>query len=179
MTAPLLGKSEIENALRQLGERLQRRGVTGDLYIVGGAAMALAYDATRVTQDIDAVFAPHGIVHEESLNVARDLGLPRWWLNEQASAYVSATPDEEKRTVFNHPGLRVAVISPEHLLAMKAIAARRFADLDDIAKLAHMLELSTVEAVSKLCLRVFPGEPLSDRARAVVADALARTTPDQ
>jgi hypothetical protein len=47
--------------------------------------MALAYDATRVTRDIDATFVPHGIVIEEARRVADDLGLPYWWLNEQAS----------------------------------------------------------------------------------------------
>jgi hypothetical protein len=39
--------------------------------------MALAYDAQRVTRDVDAVFVPHGIVHEEAVRVADDLGLPR------------------------------------------------------------------------------------------------------
>jgi len=28
------------------------RGVVADIFIVGGAAMALAYDATRVTRDV-------------------------------------------------------------------------------------------------------------------------------
>lgn len=49
--------------------------------------MALAYDATRVTRDVDARFVPHGIVLEEARRVADDLGLPPWWLNEQATAY--------------------------------------------------------------------------------------------
>ncbi len=40
--------------------------------------MALAYDAQRVTRYVDAVFVPHGIVHEEAMRVADDLGLPRW-----------------------------------------------------------------------------------------------------
>ena len=31
-------------------------------------------------------FKPHGIVHEEALAVAAELGLPQWWLNEQASS---------------------------------------------------------------------------------------------
>jgi len=35
----------------RLGERLQRRGVVGDVYVIGGAAMALAYDARRATRD--------------------------------------------------------------------------------------------------------------------------------
>ena len=36
--------------------RLARRGVVADVFIVGGAAMALAYDVTRVTRDVDALF---------------------------------------------------------------------------------------------------------------------------
>jgi hypothetical protein len=57
--------------------------------VVGGAAMALAYDATRVTRDIDATFVPHGVVIDEARHVADDLGLPYWWLNEQASVATS------------------------------------------------------------------------------------------
>jgi hypothetical protein len=62
-------------------ERLARRGIVADVFVVGGAAMALAYDANRVTRDVDARFVPHGIVHEEAVRVAEELGLPRWWLN--------------------------------------------------------------------------------------------------
>ena len=79
----LFGRAELERAFTALGERLVRRGVVADIFIVGGAAMALAYDAARVTRDVDAMFMPHGIVHEEAMQVADDLGLPRWWLNEQ------------------------------------------------------------------------------------------------
>jgi hypothetical protein len=48
------------------------------VFVVGGAAMALAYDAARVTRDVDARFIPHGIVIEEARRVADDLGLPYW-----------------------------------------------------------------------------------------------------
>jgi hypothetical protein len=50
----LFGRAEMERAFTALGERLARRGVVADVFVVGGAAMALAYDATRVTRDIDA-----------------------------------------------------------------------------------------------------------------------------
>jgi len=73
----LFGRAEIERAFTALGERLARRGVVADVFVVGGAAMALAYDAARVTRDVDAVFKPHGIVLEEARKVADDLGLPR------------------------------------------------------------------------------------------------------
>ena len=51
----LLGRAEIERAFTALGERPVRRGVVADVFVVGGAAMALAYDAARVTRDVDAV----------------------------------------------------------------------------------------------------------------------------
>jgi Nucleotidyltransferase of unknown function (DUF6036) len=56
----LFGRAEMERAFTALGERLQRRGVVADVFVVGGAAMALAYDAKRVTRDIDATFVPMG-----------------------------------------------------------------------------------------------------------------------
>ncbi len=118
--SPLLDRPAIEEAFRRLGDRLAKRGVVADVYVFGGAAMALAYDSRRATRDVDAIFKPHGIVLEEALAVAAELGLPHWWLNEQASSYVAPGGDSTASRVFDHPGLRVFAASPEHLLAMKA-----------------------------------------------------------
>jgi hypothetical protein len=84
----LFGRAEIERAFTALGELLARRGVVADVFVVGGAA--LAYNAARVTRDVDAVFILHGIVLEEARKVAEDLGLPRWGLTS--------------RRVFTSPG---------------------------------------------------------------------------
>jgi hypothetical protein len=46
----VLDRAQIEQAFTALGDRLVRRGVVADVFIIGGAAMALAYDATRVTR---------------------------------------------------------------------------------------------------------------------------------
>jgi hypothetical protein len=40
-SGPLLDRRAIENAFRQLGDGLVRRGVIADIYVFGGAAMAL------------------------------------------------------------------------------------------------------------------------------------------
>ena len=88
MTDPggvLLDREQLERAFTALGDRLVRRGVVADVFIVGGAAMALAYDATRVTRDVDSLFVPHGIV-----------------------ADISGKDAPGKRRVFDHPGLRVS-----------------------------------------------------------------------
>ena len=58
----LLDRHGIEDAFRRLGDRLARRGVVADVYVFGGAAMSLVYDSRRATRDIDAVFAPDGVV---------------------------------------------------------------------------------------------------------------------
>ena len=61
---------------------------------------------------------------------------------------------------------------PDAALAMKALAARAYADLDDIALLAERLRITDVQQVESLCERIYPDEPLSERARLVVADVL-------
>jgi predicted nucleotidyltransferase len=167
---PLLDRTAIEDAFRRLGDRLARRGVVADLYVFGGAAMALAYDSRRSTRDIDAVFKPHGVVLDEARAVADELGLPQWWLNEQASAYVAPGGDANAPRVFDHPGLRVSAASPEHLLAMKVLAARR-RDADDIRFLVKHLNLTTADEVLALCAEVFPDEEVPARARLVLEDA--------
>jgi len=53
------------------------------------------------------------------LTVADELGLPYWWLNEQASVYISGKDDPGKRRVFDHLGLRVMAASPDHIFAMR------------------------------------------------------------
>jgi predicted nucleotidyltransferase len=131
--------------------------------------MALAYDSRRATRDVDALFEPHGIVHDEALAVATELGLPRWWLNEQASSYVAPGGDPAASRVFDHPGLRVFAASPEHLLAMKAFAARP-RDAEDIRQLIQVLGLHTVEEVLASVHEIFPEEQPPERLRLLLED---------
>lgn len=163
MSGPLLDRVTITEALRRLGERLAYRGVVADLYVFGGAAMALAYDLRRSTRDIDALFHPHGAVASEAKAVALEMGLPTWWLNEQASSYVAPGDDTEAPLVFDHPGLRVHAASPRHLLAMKILAGRG-RDVPDIRLLVDHLGLRSADDVRALCGAVFPDEPLPGRS---------------
>ena len=166
---PLLDRAAIQDAFRRLGDRLVARGVAADIYVIDGAAMALAYDGRRATRDIDAVFKPHGVVLEEARAVANELGLPPWWLNEQASAYVARGGDPAAPQVYDHPGLRVSAASPEHLLAMKVLAGRR-RDAEDISYLVKYLDLAGSEDVLAVYQRVFPDEPVLDRSKLILED---------
>ena len=172
MTEPggvLLDREQLERAFKAPGERLVRRGVIADIFVVGGAAMALAYDATRVTRDVDSLFVPHGVVFEEARNVAHDLGLPPWWLNEQASVYISGKDDPGKRRVFDHPGLRVTAASPRHIFAMKALAART-RDIDDLRLLANVIGVDSAETAIQICAEFFPDEDVPLRAAAILQE---------
>ncbi|HET8662068.1 MAG TPA: DUF6036 family nucleotidyltransferase [Micromonosporaceae bacterium] len=166
---PLLDRDTIDRVFHRLGERLASRGVVADLYVFGGAAMAVAYDARRATRDIDALFVPHGVVLAEARAVAEEFGLPAWWLNDQASTYVARDRDLEARTVFEHRGLRVQAASPKHLLAMKVLAARR-RDAEDIKILVGQLGLASPDEVLTLCADIFPEEPVPGRARLLLED---------
>jgi predicted nucleotidyltransferase len=165
----LLGRAELERAFSVLGERLVRRGVVADVFVVGGAAMALAYDATRVTRDVDSLFVPHGIVLEEARHVAKDLGLPPWWLNEQASVYISGKEDPKKRRVFDHPGLRVTAASPRHVFAMKALAART-RDIDDLRLLADIIPVNSAAEALQICAEFFPDDEVPPRSSAILQE---------
>jgi hypothetical protein len=117
----------------------------------------------------DAVFKPHGVVLEEAHAVADELGLPRWWLNEQASVYIAPGGDSAASRVFDHPGLRVSAASPEHLLAMKVLAGRR-RDADDVKVLVTHLQLTSVAQVLGVLAEVFPEEEVPPRARLILED---------
>ena len=51
-------------------ESLEARGARAGLFLVGGAALAVAYDATRATRDLDAVFIPTDVVRQAAAAVA-------------------------------------------------------------------------------------------------------------
>jgi len=107
-----LSHQEIDALLRELGAELERDGIRGDLFVVGGAAMALAYNLRRITADVDAIFEPKEAVYRAARRVAEvHPELPDDWLNA--------------------PGIRVSIASPGYLLALKVLAARQDRDSDD------------------------------------------------
>ncbi len=158
--------------LAELAERLERRGVTASVYVVGGAAISLSFDARRATRDIDAIILDnHGVLTEEVRAIARSHGLASTWLNEQATAYLSRQPDSAAPLVFDAPGLKVAAASPAPLLAMK-IAAARPSDAADIRLLAGILGIETAADAIEVFEEVFGDQPLGDRQRLVLEDIL-------
>lgn len=116
MTEPLLTRRRMFDALERLGDHLASDSVIADVHIIGGAVMVTEYDARDSTADIDAfAYSPHGAVQRAAARVADEMGLPRSWLNEQASMFVSSDADWRRSGFFDHPHLHLYVIAPEQL----------------------------------------------------------------
>jgi hypothetical protein len=62
--------ARIVELLAALDRELQRRGVGGTIFIVDRAAMALAYNASRATDDIDGVPMPRDLILDAARAVA-------------------------------------------------------------------------------------------------------------
>jgi hypothetical protein len=151
-----LDRTEIERLLGLLDKRLKQRGVSASVYVVGGAAIAVTvYDARR-TVDVDAV-ASDPVVLEQARQLADAEGIPPTWLNENARPWIPPPPPAATAQP-RRPGLTVHWAPPDHLLAMKLVAARP-QDAPDIIELAQQLGLGEdATAYADLLERIYDGE---------------------
>lgn len=163
MVAPHLDRDDIVQLLTHLGERLHNEGISGELYLVDGAAMALAYDGRRFTRDVDAVFEPKMRIYDIAAEIAAERGLPVDWLNDGVKGFV--VDDPHAGPVYEFEGLRVQVASPQLLLALKVRAARLGEDDDDLRRLAAMLDLSTSGEVLDLAVEIVGERHMTPRSR--------------
>ncbi len=148
-------QTKILEALQALSDELTRRGVRGQIFIVGGAAMALAYSTRRVTKDIDAVFEPKSAIYAAAATVADELGLPEDWLNDAAKGYMPG-PDEHPRPVADLHGIEVTTASARYLLAMKLMAMRFGEDDEDIETLLRECDLHSAQEAINLLKHMYP-----------------------
>jgi uncharacterized nucleotidyltransferase DUF6036 len=163
-----MDREEIVALLTALGATLRDRGVDGEMYVVGGAAIALAYDARRSTRDIDAVFEPKLAIYEAAAEVAERFELPAGWLNDAVKGFL-AGDDPEAAPVLDVPGLRCLAASPRMLLALKVLAHRVGEDEGDVMFLAGALGLSTSAEILAVAEDVF-GDRLEPAARFFVEE---------
>ncbi|MBV9097388.1 MAG: hypothetical protein JO079_04955 [Frankiaceae bacterium] len=170
-TGPLLDRDDIRELLVALGARLDARGIEARLFLVGGAAMALAFSRRRVTRDLDAVFEPKQEIYDEAAALARERGLPADWLNDSVKGLL---PDRAKpaegHASFVAPGIRVGVASAEYLFAMKAAAARQETDGEDLRVLASALGLTTASEALELIDRFYGPARLTMKTQLIVED---------
>ncbi|MDQ3518839.1 MAG: hypothetical protein M3466_10575 [Gemmatimonadota bacterium] len=139
----LSGSSEIEDALRRVGELLAYGGHSYAIVILGGAALNLLGIVERPTTDVDILaFASYEggksrLLHEppepmpawfrEAIrSVARDLGLEQDWLNagpaiQWRAGLPPSLPDRVQRRGYD--SLHVGIVARYDLIFFKLFAS--------------------------------------------------------
>lgn len=156
---PGLSAKDLRRLFGLLNDELAASQTRGELYLVGGAVMCLAYAARPSTEDVDAYFQPAREVREAARRVAVRAGVAPDWLNDAVKGYLSEHGDF--RTWLELSRLRVMVAQPEYLLAMKCLALRiggEFHDEDDIRYLLRHLGVDSFSRAKEIITRYYPLE---------------------
>jgi Nucleotidyltransferase of unknown function (DUF6036) len=163
--------AKIVSALRALGDELSRQDVRGQIFLVGGAAMALAYSTRRVTKDIDAAFEPKGAIYAAAEKVAEERGLPTDWLNDAAKAFMPGK-DSHARPLPAIEGIEVTTASPRYLLAMKLMAMRFGEDDEDIEILLEQCDMHSAQEALDLLNEMYPAKDPPAKTRFFLEELL-------
>lgn len=150
-----LDAARLSELLGELARRLERRGVTGSIRIVGGAALALRFPddpEVRVTRDVDAVWEPRAEVDEVIGELARERGLEVDWINASAAPWLRTDEPDPVDGEFE-----IVVATPEQLVAMK-LAAGREQDLADLRILARHLGIREADRLVEMAYAVYGDE---------------------
>jgi hypothetical protein len=171
-----LTKADIARLFALLNTELARSDVEGEVYVVGGAVMCIAFDARGATRDVDAVFMPAKLVREAGARVAAVADVPENWLNDAVKSYLSPRGDFDPFLELSH--LRVFVANPSYLLAMKCLAMRlseEFHDLDDVRYLLRYLNITDAGEALAVVTSYFDEAQIPLRTRLALEELLPRS----
>src|SRR5215475_4699452 len=114
----MLTRERILALFTELDDELCRAGIRGDVFIVGGAAMTIAYDARPATRDVDGIWHPAPEVRSAAARVAaRHDDIDSDWLNDAVKGFLPSAPPTPSTAVYEGSHLTVSVPRPEYLLA--------------------------------------------------------------
>jgi hypothetical protein len=169
----------ILKAFQALSDELGRSGSTGELCLLGGTVMVLAFAARPSTKDVDAIFHPTQVVRAAARVVGEASHFPEHWLNDAAKGFVSARHETTQAGLPQFPHLRLTMPTPEYLLAMKCMAARIGAvegeadDVSDIVFLIRHLKLKTAAEAMEIVTAYYPKDKIPVKAQYLVEGLFA------
>jgi hypothetical protein len=152
-----MDKEQILKLLHELGDELAEEQSYATINVCGGAAIAIAYNNLKSSDDIDVVltdFDDKNKFTECVKRVGEFHNLPDNWLNEDVKIFVNSMK-EICFTDFGKFGtLSIRILSEEQMLAMKLFAARR-KDLPDAVMFAKSLNIKTKGALESILNKYF------------------------
>ncbi len=170
-----LSPADIRQLFVLLNEELRQSHTQGDLFVVGGAVMCLAYAARPSTQDVDAVFRPSNEIREAAARVAARRKMRPDWLNDGVKGFASAQGEFLPFLELDH--LRVSVAQPAYLLAMKCLAMRigaEFHDEEDIRFLLRLLDVRSYDAAVEMIGKYYPRDRFPQKTLYALAEILSK-----
>jgi Nucleotidyltransferase of unknown function (DUF6036) len=171
----LLTQADLSRLFELLNKELGRSGTQGELFLVGGAVMCLAYSARPSTKDVDALFRPPAQVREAAARVAIRARVNPDWLNDAVKRFMSSQGDFTPFLELDH--LRIMVAQPQYLLAMKCSAMRIGAeshDEEDVRFLLRLLEIRTYEKAIALITKYYPLDRFPQKTLYALAELLPK-----
>ena len=165
-------KDELIKYLSLLNDELKSSGVTGEICIVGGAAMILAFGSRESTRDIDALLLSPEQIRVAAAKVARQQEIPANWLNDGAKGFASDLPIEAKE-ILQYSHLRVIAPPAQYILAMKCVAARVGLDehdKEDTRFLIQHLGLRNSEAVLEIVAKYYDAKRIPAKTQYFVRE---------
>ena len=119
-------RARIIELLGKVNEELARDDARAEIYVVGRAAMLLAYDGRTATRDVDcAMREGRTALQAAARRVAKAEDLGEYWLNDAVTwQYLPDSPDRNEERVLEYSHLTVSVASRERMLAMRLDAGR-------------------------------------------------------
>ena len=172
---PALAQGDIRRLFKLLNEELRQSGTRGELYLVGGAVMCLAYNARLSTADVDAIFQPTAQVRKAAARAAAKANLAADWLNDGVKGYLSREGDFAPFLELDH--LRVMVARPEYLLAMKCLSMRigaEFHDEEDVRFLLRLLDIRSYDRVIAVIAKYYPLERFPQKSMYALEELLPK-----
>jgi hypothetical protein len=173
-----LNRAKIEEAFRIIGQYLLDRKTLGEIAIYGGSAILFQFDWRKTSLDVDARVTSernHGIIIDAVHEAAKQLHLPRSWLNESVTIYARrGEGDADRILVGLYPsperfGLRVTAAKPVYILAMKLKALDRVSaddrDFQDAVGLGVECGVTTIGQMHDVYRKFFGSEELPTTAQ--------------
>lgn len=165
--------ADIRRLFDLLNEELATDDVQGELYLVGGAVMCLAFAARESTRDVDALYKPATAVRQAAARVAARANVPTTWLNDAVKAWLGGRGDFDRYLELSH--LNVFVARAEYLLALKCAAMRlgeEFRDLDDVRYLLRYLNLTSSHDALEMVARYVDEDAIPVKTRLALEELL-------
>jgi hypothetical protein len=170
-----LTRADLLRLFELLNQELGRAAIQGELFLVGGAVMCLAYASRPSTQDVDAVFRPATQVREAAARVALQARVNADWLNDAVKSFMSSQGDFAPFLERDH--LRIMIAQPEYLLAMKCQAMRigaEFHDEDDVRFLLRLLEIRSYDKAMAVIAKYYPLERFPQKTLYALSELLPK-----